>query len=162
MNQKDCLEKLLKEYESYYDVVRDDVEPPFAAEALFHSQGDMYFLIKSAKLSSEVSNEFVFFALEDHLTLERLMELDTIAWERGLSRVIPGPDHHSSDVILYILADTIDPDAAAAIRKIKHYKSYRFRLQGWSCYRLVALELSTGKPTFNRLGESLKKLVSNI
>lgn len=162
MNQTEALEKLLRSYQTYYDIKTEDVEPPFAAEAVFHTHADNYFLIKSATISSEESHEYVYFAAEADLDLCRLEELDAAAWERGISQVVPCRDHRSSDVTLVILADRIRPEAFKEIRRKKHYKSYRYRLQGWSSYRLIALELSTGKLTYNRLGESLKKLVRNI
>ena len=37
MSPSDVLSVLLKAYQGYYDVQTEDVEPPFAAEAAFHS-----------------------------------------------------------------------------------------------------------------------------
>lgn len=162
MDQKEALERLLRSYQRYYDIRTEGVEPPFAAEAVFHSHDDSYFLIKAARISSQESHEYVYFAAESLLDRDRFNELDAAAWERGISQVVPYPDHRSSDVTLVILADRIEPDVCREIRRRKHYKSYQFRLQGWSSYRLIALELSTGKITHNRLGESLKKLIRNI
>lgn len=162
MNQTEALAKLLRSYERYYNIKTKEVEPPFAAEAVFHTHEDSYFLLKEARISSQESHEYVYFATESELDRARLDELDRAAWERGIAQVVPGPDHRSSDVTLVILADRIHPEAFQEIRSRKHYKSYQFRLQGWSSYRLIALELSTGKLAYNRLGESLKKLVSNI
>lgn len=162
MERAEALEKILRSYQRYYDIRTEGVEPPFAAEAVFHSHDDSYFLIKAARISSQESHEYVYFATEPVLDLERLNELDAAAWERGVAQAAPGPDHRSSDVALVILADRITPEAEKEIRRKKHYRSYRFRLQGWSSYRLIALELATGGITYNRLGESLKKTVRNI
>lgn len=72
----------MKSYETYYDINRDDPEPPFEAEAVFHSHDKQYFLMKSAKLGETESNEYVFFAKLDFLDTERLKRLDKIAWEK--------------------------------------------------------------------------------
>ena len=48
------------------------------------------------------------------------------------------------------------------VKKTHRYQSYRHMLHGWSDYRLVALELSTGQLTYNRKGQSLRKLFRNI
>ncbi|MDE7251146.1 MAG: hypothetical protein K2N82_14970, partial [Lachnospiraceae bacterium] len=70
--------------------------------------------------------------------------------------------HRNTDVALIILADKITEEAFLQIPKLRHYQSYRLGFQGWSNYRLVAIELSTGRAAYNRLGRSFKKLVRNI
>lgn len=162
MERTEALEKLLRSFVRYYNVKTEDVEEPFAAEAEFFSDEQQYFLIKAAKISESSSREFVYFATPRELTYPLLKTLDETAWERGLSQVNPGPGHRNSDVTLIILADRIEKDAFDAVKKLKHYKSYTYRLHGWSNYRLVALELSTGRIVHNRQGETLKKLVGNI
>ncbi len=162
MTANEALERLLPSYIRYYDVFRENVEPPFAAEARFHSHGETYVLVKSARISEADSHEYVYFAVEQELTAARLDELDAAAWERGLSYVKPHSAHRNSDVTLIILADHIDPAVMAAVKKRKHYQSYRYGLQGWSNFRLVALETSSGTLACNRQGQDLKKLFRNI
>ena len=98
----------------------------------------------------------------DHLDVDTLKKQDETAWNTGMSRVVITPIHHSTDVTLIILADSIDKDASKLIRKLTHHKSYCFNFKGFSRYRLIALELSTGKISYNHLGSELKKLVRNI
>ena len=162
MTATEALDTLLRSYVQYYDVIREDVEPPFAAEAQFHSHEEQYFLIKSARISEADSHEYVFFAAEESMDLAGVNALDETAWSRGMARVKPHKDHRNSDVTLVILAEHIAPEAMAAIKKLKHYQSYRFGFQGWSNYRVIALETSSGSLTCNRLGQSLKKLFRNI
>lgn len=162
MTASEALEKLLPSFASYYDVVREDVTEPFAAEAVFHSHDSQYFLVRRAVISEAESNEYVFFAAEDKLTAERLRTLDETAWETGMSRVEPHASHRNSDVSLIVLADVIEPDAAALIKKLHRSKSYRFTLQGWSNYRVIALETSSGRLVHNRLGRGLRKILRNI
>lgn len=162
MNVTDPFEKILKSYETYYDINRDDPEPPFEAEAVFHSHDKQYFLMKSAKLGETESNEYVFFAKLDFLDTERLKRLDKIAWEKGICRVKPHSNHRNTDIALIIVSEQIEEDAFSQISKISHYKSYRFGFQGWSHYRLIVLETSSGHLTYNRQGQSLKELFDNI
>lgn len=162
MNAQEVLEKVLKSYTTYYDVKREDVTPPFAAEAEFHSHDKQYFLVRSATLGESESNEYVYFHAMEELDLDTLQKLDEAAWEAGMARVTPHKDHRNSDVTLIVIADHITPEAASAAKKLKHYKSYQFTTQGWSHYRLVALETSTNSLTFNRQGQELKKLFRNI
>ena len=162
MTANEALDLLLRSYKRYYDIKREDVEPPFAAEAAFHSHGETYVLVKSARISEADSHEYVYFAAEESLSVDRLRELDEAAWERGIAHVKPHSAHRNSDVTLMILAEHIDPEAKAAVKKLKHSKSYRYGLQGWSNFRVVALETSSGTLAYNRLGGDLKKLFRNI
>jgi hypothetical protein len=94
--------------------------------------------------------------------MELAKELDEVAWARGMSHVNPGPNHRNSDVHLVVLADKMDDDAAQFLKKLRRYESYHHTFWGWSHYRVIALETSTGKLTCNRMGQILKKLFGNI
>ena len=162
MNVQEALEKLLPSFRRYYNVITEGVAEPFAAEAVFQSHNEQYFLIKSARISEANSNEFAYFYIADSLTAEELKKLDGCAWERGTKNVQPNYYHRSTDVALIIIAEAIDEEAKKLMKKLNHSRSYQFGLKGYSNYRLVALELSTGKVFHNRQGQNLKKLVSNI
>ena len=161
MTAEEALERLLRSYTQYYDVVREGVEPPFAAEARFHSHNEQYVLVKSARISEAESHEYVFFAVERELDEARLRQLDETAWSRGMERVRPYSAHKNTDVALVVLAERMTPGAEAAVKKLKRSKSYRFGLHGWSNYRVIALEVSSGRLAWNRMGRSLRKLLRN-
>ena len=162
MTSKEALQRLLKSYWRYYNVKDEGVEAPFDAEAEFVSKDEQYFLVKSAKLGESNSFEYIYFAAVEHLTLELAQELDEAAWSRGIARVEPKPNHRNSDVHLIVLADKMDDDAAKFLKKLRRYESYRHTFWGWSHYRVVAMETSTGTLVFNRMGQILKKLFRNI
>lgn len=162
MTATEALEILLKSYKRYYDIKTEDVTSPFTAEAAFHNHDEQYFLVKSAMLSEADAHEYVFFATGQSMELENVKELDEKAWAEGLSRVTPHSHHRSSDIVLIILAEQISRDAKDYIKAIKRYKSYRFTLQGWSNYSVVAMETSTGELSCNKRGRDLKKLFRNI
>ncbi|MBO4678041.1 MAG: hypothetical protein J5626_00065 [Lachnospiraceae bacterium] len=161
MTREEKLESVLKSYMRYYTIIRDDVTAPFDAEAEFISHNEQYILIKSAKIADIDSNEFVFFKTEERLTSSNLSDYEKIAWETGLSRVVPGPGHRNSDVTLVIIADHIDEDAFKLVKNIKHSKSYKFTFHGWSNFKLIAIDLSNGRLTYNRHGQTLKKVINN-
>ncbi len=162
MKNNEVLDKVLRSFQHYYDIKTEGVSSPFSAEAVFHAHTEQYFLVKAAKLSDIDSNEYVFFALTDTLTEENLLHFDDCAWKEGLSRVKPAPGHRNSDISLVILADAIDESALKKIKKLRHYKSYKFSFYGWSNYRLFAYDLSRGKGASNRLGKDLKRYISSI
>ena len=160
METNDILQAVLRSFVRYYNV-RENPTPPFAAEAEFHSHSEQYFLTRAAHIADIDSHEYVFFAEEDHLTPERLEELGGKAWNEGLARVKPGPGHRNSDVVLIIIANIIEEKVFGQISKIKYSKSYRFSLHGWSNFRVLAYEVSSGRIACNRAGKSLKKVISD-
>lgn len=162
MKVTEAIERLICSFDVYYNVKRENVEPPFVAEAEFHSHDEQYFLIKSAKISEAESNEYVYFATVKHLQEETLYNLDAAAWNTGLSKIIPHKNHRNSDIVLFIIADEMDSDVYKKIPKINHYKSYRFSLQGWTNYQLVAIESSSGRMFCNHQGQRWEKLICNI
>ncbi|MCD7738320.1 MAG: hypothetical protein LUH58_04680 [Lachnospiraceae bacterium] len=162
MDKTESLTKLLRSFETYYDINRENPVEPFAAQAEFSLHDEQYFLVRSARISEADTKEFVYFATEDLLDQEKLEELDRRAWEDGTGKVKPHKDHRNSDVILIILADQIDQEAFALIPKLRHYKSYRHGLYGWSHYKLAAIELASGRTAANRQGRDLRKLISDI
>lgn len=169
MNSNEALEHLLHSYEAYYNVSTQNVAAPFVAEASFKSHNEQYMLVKAAKIADIDSNEFVFFYIDaapacgdKGLTVEKITELSKIAWERGLSRVAPYYGHRNSDVTLILLSENISDESFRQVQKINHYKSYKFGLYGWSAFRALAYESSTGRVVTNRRGSDLKKLVASL
>ena len=159
MTAQDALEKLLRAYARYYDIERDHPAEPFAAEAVFHSHDEQYFLIRAARIAEAEAHEYVFFAVEERLSAKRLTELASAAWTEGLKRVTPHRDHRSSDVILIVLTDAAEPEALRTAKRLKQYRSYRWGFRGWSHFLLYTVEAPTGRGAWNRQGARLKKLI---
>ena len=72
MTAPEAINQLLPSYEGYYDIVRENVLPPFAAEAKFISHQEQYFLVHSAKLSDIDSQEHIYFSTKTSLSFEEL------------------------------------------------------------------------------------------
>ena len=159
---EDKFEKLLSSFNRYYNVNRDTPVSPFDAEATFSLHDEQYVLVRKAKISEADVSEVAFFVLREELSLEEYNSLEEKAWEEGLSRVVLSENHRSTDILLILLADRISPEAKAAIKKSRRYKSYCFTLKGWSHYRTIACEFSTGELVYNRQGKILEKTLRNI
>lgn len=159
---REMTQKALHLYEGYYDICTDHPAAPFAAEATFRLDGANYFLMKSAVIARQESCEFVFFAEEEMLTRQRLEELDEISWREGVSRIHPHSEHRNSDVTLVVIAGCVEQDAQKCAKKLRHYKSYKFGLWGWTNYRVIILDESQRQMTYNRQGESLRNLFRQI
>lgn len=162
METRDIMDKLLRSYETYYDVRAQKIEPPFVAEAEFHSHEEHFFLSRRAVIDEVENNEIVYFATADSLSIDAFLQLDEKAWERGIAKARPSEHHQSSDVSLIIIAGNIEKDAIVAIKKAKHSLSYKHCLHGYSNYHLIAADLSTGRIVYNRLGYTMKKLLKSV
>ena len=162
MTREEMLKKMLRSFAAYSDINTETPAAPFAAEAVFHSHSDAYFLVKSAAIGEAESHEYVFFASVDQLDSSLLASLDQTAWDTGISRVKPHSSHRNTDVTLVVAASSVTEEAKAQIPRLKHYKNYRMSLHGFSHYHLIVADLSSGDLTCNRQGRSLKKLFNKI
>lgn len=158
----DCF---MDSYSIYYNLTRHDdslADNAFAAEAVFDSKGEQYFLIKAAKVAQVNTAEYVYFVKEDELTADALKAYDIKAWTEGIAHVNPCPEHKNTDVVLIIIAKSITGEAKECVKKLCHSKNYKMALYGYSNYRLVAVETESGIAYFNRRARILKGLVGNI
>ena len=161
MSPQEALERLLRSYTRYYDLI-EDPPAPFQAAAEFHSHGESYLLIKSAKLWEMDSNEFVYFTAEDALSADTVSQRIETAWDLAMPQIHPGENHRNSDVTVVFLTNSLPEDARKLVSRTNRSKGYKHGIQGWSNLRLGAIELSTGRIACNRHGRDLKKLLSNI
>ncbi len=162
MTSSEVLEKILPQFEVYYAVTRENAAPPFDAEAHFTAKDVQTAVFRNVKIAEADSGEYVFFAAVPSLSADDAKRLDEAAWNEGLSRVHPGPNHRNTDVGLVIIADTVEPEAFAYIKKLRRHKSYKHMFEGWSNYRAIVAESSSGHTATNRLGRGWEKLFDNI
>ena len=160
-----ALDQILPAFQQYYTIKKEDVTPPFCAEAEFRSHNEQYFLVRSAHIADIDSNEFVYFATLSDLNNEKLDELVNTAWNTGLAKVHPHEGHRNSDVTLLILADRISDETKIKVKKTKLFKSYKFSFHGWSHFKLTVADLGSldakGSPALysNRQGKDFAKLI---
>ena len=133
MTQKERLDKLLNAYSYHYDIARDvTVEGGgFPATAFFFLRDENYLISKKHVLSAVENHEYVYFYLTEHLDAATLRKQIEVSREAGMSNIKPNREHMSSFVTLVILADTIDPEAKALIKKARFRKNFRLALHGW-------------------------------
>ncbi|WMJ83605.1 hypothetical protein ACS3UN_11105 [Oscillospiraceae bacterium LTW-04] len=152
------LDTLLSAYTNYFDIQRDVTagDVTFAALAQYHSRSGKYILVKSAKIWSIEMNEYVYFAVVDHLDVNRLEALYKAARDAGLALIKPHSEHMRSYVSLAIIADSIDPEAQKALCKIRFRKSFWLALHGWMEFRIAAIDLSAGQVFSNPAGRDVR------
>ena len=161
MTQQERLDRLLNAYSYQYDIERDvTVEGgSFPATAFFFLRDENYLISKKHVLSAVENHEYVYFYLTEHLDAATLQKQIDLSREAGMSNIKPNREHMSSFVTLVILADTIDPEAKALIKKTRFRKNFRLALHGWMEYHIAAMEISTNSFLSNPAGKEARKLL---
>ena len=159
MAPSDAIKQILPAFEQYYTIKKEDITPPFCAEAEFRSHNEQYFLVRSAHIADIDSNEFVYFAATEELQDKKLGELVNAAWNTGLAKVRPYNGHRNSDVSLLIFTKSINQETIRTIKMTKLYKSYKFSFHGWSHFKLAVCCTSDMEVYTNRQGKDYAKLI---
>ena len=159
MTKQERLERLLNAYSHHYDIERDVVIDgvSFPAMAIYYLRDENYLITKKHVLNAVENHEYVYFYLTDHLDAETLKNKIDFTRNDGLGRIKPHKEHMSSMVTMVILADTIDPEAKALLKKTRFRKNYRLALHGWMEYQIAAMEISTNSFLSNPAGKNAKK-----
>ena len=159
MTKQERLERLLNAYSHHYDIERDVVIDgvSFPAMAIYYLRDENYLITKKHVLNAVENHEYVYFYLTDHLDAETLKNKIDFTRNDGLGRIKPHKEHMSSMVTMVILADTIDPEAKALIKKTRFRKNFRLALHGWMEYQIAAMEISTNSFLSNPAGKNAKK-----
>ena len=157
------LDKLLNAYSHHYNVQRDTAVEGgnFPASAEFYLRDENRLLTKDHIYYAVEQHEYVYFFLAEHLDEATLRRQIILSQQAGLARVRPHKEHMCSYVTLVILADTIEPQAAALLKKTRLRKNYRFTLYGWMEYRIAAMECSTGRSFSNPAGREARKTLED-
>ena len=161
MTRQERLEKLLNAYSHHYNIDRDVAVDggAFPATAFFFLRDENYLVSKKHVLSVVENYEYVYFYLTEHLGAEDLQKQIDLSMKAGMSNIKPNSQHMSSFVTLVILADTIDPEAKALIKKTRFRKYFRLALHGWMEYHIAAMEISTHSFLSNPAGREARKLL---
>jgi len=160
----ELLEKVLKSYESYFDVTRDSEYEGLsvAAEAAFHSRSEKYVLVKKAQLWAAEAHEYAFFVMAEHLDEKTLNTYRDVILKEGLSRVKPVKDHMYTYVTMIIIADETDDGIEKAVKKIRHHKDYMLSFHGWSDFRVAVYDTKAESVITNRAGSDLEKMFASV
>ncbi len=151
------LERLLKAHRAYFDVERDHAFAGrvFPGYAEFHTHGEQYVLVKRAKLWEVDSHQYLFFDTVERLDMPLLDELVQFMQAQALGKVKPKADHMSSDLGLILIADAVDDDVAAAVRKVRFRKNFKFGIHGWSDLIVAVVDLGRRRVVTNGAGKDM-------
>lgn len=165
-SRNEVLEKLLKSYETYFDVEmykkEEEGELPLKAHCRLFVHSEKYVLIKKAKLWDADTNEFVYIFSLPHLTKEWYERCKNYAYQEGMKLIHPKPGHMYSYITTVFLCDTCSVDAKKAVCRCRIYKSFRFSWYGWMDFHTAAIVLEEGTVFTNRSGRSNAKFMKKI
>ena len=152
------LKRILAAHEQWFDVRRgyEYAGRTFPGYAEFHSYGEKYVLVKSAKLWEVDTHEYLFFVLADALDETQVRDLVSFMEHDGLKKVVPKPNHMSSAISLVIVADSCTQEAAKAVRKTRFRKNFALGIRGWADLRVAVADLSANRVITNAAGKQLK------
>ena len=162
--RESAIERLLKNYEPFYDIhmmINGD-RSPITARCDFFEHSGQYVISKKAELWSAENEEFLYLVNIPHLTLETFEELKSEIHADGMKRIHVGPGHMASYITAVFVCDTCDEDARKALKKCRIYKSFHFSLHGWMDHHTALVELSTGQIDANRGGRHTAKFMKKV
>ena len=158
------LKALEDSYSAYYNIKNSDAESalPLVFEADFFKRDERYFLIKSANLYGNETNEFVYVFSEESFSKESADACVQYALDDGLPRVKPHKEHQYTNIKVIFVADSFDNETRKAIVSRRFQKSYHFSLWGYTSLITTAVEVSTEKVWTNPAGWEMKKYFSKL
>ena len=161
VTKQERLEKLLNAYSHHYNIFHNiEVEGgSFPAAAFFFLRDENYLISRRHVLSAVENYEYVYFYITDNLTLSDLQNQISLSLNAGMDNIKPNKEHMSSFVTLVIIADTIDPDAKAKIKKTRFRKNFRLALHGWMEYHIASMEVSSNSFFSNPAGKAALKIL---
>ena len=102
------LKTLEDSYSAYYNIIESDskTELPLVFEADFFKRDERYFMIKSANLYGNETNEFVYVFSGENFSKELSDACIQYALEDGMPRVKPHKEHQYTNIKVIFVADS--------------------------------------------------------
>ena len=155
MTRQEAVDRLCDVYAGSYDVTRCDENEHFLAATMdFYATAEKYVLSKKAKLWEANSFEYVYLFNVPHLTKEIYKKCEKLAYEEGMARIQPGPNHVYTYISAIFLCDSCDEDARRALKRCRLYKSFRMSYWGWMDFHTALAVLPEEKISTNASGHS--------
>lgn len=162
--RQEKLELLLRSFELHFDIERNVTVPggSFPAYAYYMLREEQFIGNRKHVINAFEQYEHAYFYTTEHLDLHTLKQQIDLSRKAGLQKIVPHKEHMRSYVTLIILADVIDADATAFLKRYKFRKSYRLSLHGWMEYHIAAMELSTTDFISNPAGKEVRKTLQSV
>ena len=161
MTREDAVQRLCEIYQSTFDVqLCGENELPLAAQMDFYAYSSKYVLSKKAKLWEANSFEYVYLFSVPHLTKEIYDACEKLAYDKGMARVKPGPNHMYTYITALFVCDSCDEEARKALKRCRLYKSFRISYWGWMDFHTALAVLPEESVSTNRSGHSAAQVLN--
>ena len=161
MTREDAVQRLCEIYQSTFDVqLCGEDELPLAAQMDFYAYSSKYVLSKKAKLWEANSFEYVYLFSVPHLTKEIYDACEKLAYDKGMARVKPGPNHMYTYITALFVCDSCDEEARKALKRCRLYKSFRMSYWGWMDFHTALAVLPEEKISTNASGHSAAQVLN--
>ena len=161
MTREDAVQRLCEIYQGTFDVqLCGEDELPLAAQMDFYAYSSKYVLSKKAKLWEANSFEYVYLFSVPHLTKEIYDACEKLAYDKGMARVKPGPNHMYTYITALFVCDSCDEEARKALKRCKLYKSFRMSYWGWMDFHTALAVLTEESVSTNRSGHSAAQVLN--
>lgn len=161
MTREDAVQRLCEIYQRSFDVqLCGEDELPLAAQMDFYAYSSKYVLSKKAKLWEANSFEYVYLFSVPHLTKEIYDACEKLAYDKGMARIKPDPNHMYTYITALFVCDCCDEEARKALKRCKLYKSFRMSYWGWMDFHTALAVLSEESVSTNRSGHSAAQVLN--
>ena len=161
MTREDAVQRLCEIYQSTFDVqLCGEDELPLAAQMDSYAYSSKYVLSKKAKLWEANSFEYVYLFSVPHLTKEIYDACEKLAYDKGMARVKPGPNHMYTYITALFVCDSCDEEARKALKRCRLYKSFRMSYWGWMDFHTALAVLPEESVSTNRSGHSAAQVLN--
>ena len=167
MTGQELLEKLLKSYQSSFDIECPYVidEDCYEAYARFDVTSARYVLVKKAELWRAQCFEHAFFKIcegaLDEGTVDQFKEQVISYIEPKLVRngqKYPGKDHMYTYITgIFICNNGVAPEGKRAVKGFKYFKNYMLSIRGYAEVRILVFDLKNKCVFGNRAAKALVK-----
>jgi serine/threonine protein phosphatase PrpC len=121
-------------------------------------RNEAYLLFKTTVMYSFENNEYNFIKSAEFLSTELLDQLVAALEEASEILVKPGHEHMSTTFTGVLISEQpVEPALARRIERFRRHKSYLFGLRGWSSFRLIVIDLSSGQVTSSKEAKKIAK-----
>ncbi len=135
---------------------------PLVARAIFHQHSSRYVLVKKAELWNADCNEYLYIYSMPHLTKELYDRALEYTVNEGSKLVDPKRGHMYSYVSALFLADQVDDDALAALKRCRIHKNFLFSLHGWMDVHTAVVDITQEQVTANGAGRDKVKILKRL
>ncbi len=157
-----CLDKLILAYSHSYNIYHDIPLPDKCAVlGEYHDRTENFVLSKRAVVYAMETNDYVYFALSEHLNRAEAEKLVNEVLEDGQKRIDLHKDHMCSIITIILLCEHLDKDAKKFLQRFRYYHNFKLGLKGWSEMRIAGLALGDKIIFSNSAGRLAKKTLKS-